>query len=76
MIQSRRSVTVWPKAVRISGGWFVAAGPGLGAGSLTREVSLLDLAPTFTRMLGVELRDVDGRPIPELIAGVTPGNAA
>ena len=48
-------------------GMFVVRGPGIGVGSLTRVVSTLDLAPTFARMLGVELREVDGTPIPELL---------
>jgi predicted AlkP superfamily phosphohydrolase/phosphomutase len=48
------------------GGWMVAAGPGIAAGSLDRTVSLLDLAPTACAMLGVEIDHVDGRPIPEL----------
>lgn len=38
-----------------AGGWFVAAVPGGAHGPLGREVSLLDLAPTFTRLLGVEM---------------------
>ena len=48
------------------GGWFVAARPGLRAGRLQREPSLLDLAPTFAAALGVALPDVDGTPIAEL----------
>ncbi|MDQ3698910.1 MAG: alkaline phosphatase family protein [Gemmatimonadota bacterium] len=52
------------------GGWFVAAGPGIERGRLDREVSLMDLAPTFARMLGAELPDCDGRPIPELLGGL------
>ncbi|HMI59098.1 MAG TPA: hypothetical protein VK511_13675, partial [Gemmatimonadaceae bacterium] len=50
-----------------AGGWFVAAGPGVSAGRLGREVSLLDLAPTFARILGVELPGIDGKPIEELV---------
>jgi hypothetical protein len=49
-----------------AGGWFVAAGAGVGAGRLGREVSLLDLAPTFAQILGVELPDIDGKPIEEI----------
>ena len=51
-----------------AGGWFVAAGPGVALGRLGREVSLLDLAPTFTRFLGVELPGTDGMPIEEIVA--------
>jgi predicted AlkP superfamily phosphohydrolase/phosphomutase len=50
-----------------SGGWFVAAGPGVRAGRLTHEPSLLDLAPTFSRILGVELPGTDGKPIEEIV---------
>ena len=48
-------------------GWFIAAGPDIESGRLDREVSLMDLAPTFARMLGVELSDCDGRVVPELL---------
>lgn len=51
------------------GGMFVARGPGIGSGRLDRVVSNLDLAPTFARMMGCEMTGVDGRPIPELLAG-------
>lgn len=47
-------------------GWFVAAGPGVQHGQLARAPSLLDLAPTFTRMLGVELPGADGNAIAEI----------
>jgi predicted AlkP superfamily phosphohydrolase/phosphomutase len=50
------------------GGWFVAAGPGIERGTLGREPSLLDLAPTFVRILGLELPGADGEPIPEIVA--------
>lgn len=49
-----------------AGGWLVAAGPGIPHGRLHREPSLLDLAPTFTRMLGVDLEHADGTTIREL----------
>ena len=48
------------------GGMFIALGPGIGSGWLERTVSILDFAPTFARMLDVQLEDVDGRPIHEL----------
>jgi predicted AlkP superfamily phosphohydrolase/phosphomutase len=50
------------------GGLFMALGPGIGTGWLERTVSILDFAPTFARMLDVQLEDVDGRPIYELLA--------
>jgi hypothetical protein len=47
------------------GGWFVAAGPGIRSGRV-ETVSVLDFAPTFTRMLGLEIPDCDGSVIPGL----------
>jgi len=49
-----------------AGGWLVAAGPGIASRQLDREPSLLDLAPTFARMLGVDLETADGQAIREL----------
>lgn len=48
-------------------GLFIAAGPGVRSGVLQREVSILDFAPTFAKLLGVELPDCDGRPVNELL---------
>ena len=48
-------------------GLLVAKGPGINAGHLGREVSLMDLAPTFTASLDVTLANVDGQVIPELL---------
>jgi predicted AlkP superfamily phosphohydrolase/phosphomutase len=50
------------------GGMFVAAGPGIAPGTLEHTVSIMDFAPTFCRMLGVDLPDVDGAPIEALVA--------
>jgi len=52
------------------GGMFVATGPGIQPGRLSRTVSIMDFAPTFCRMLDVDLPDVDGSPIGELVASV------
>jgi hypothetical protein len=49
------------------GGFFVARGPGLAPGRLSRTVSVLDFAPTFCEILGVEMPDADGSPIGELV---------
>jgi predicted AlkP superfamily phosphohydrolase/phosphomutase len=49
------------------GGFFVAAGPGLPAGRLTRVVSVLDFAPTLLALLGVPAPAGDGRAIAELL---------
>jgi predicted AlkP superfamily phosphohydrolase/phosphomutase len=52
------------------GGMFVATGPGIAHGVLDRTVSIMDFAPTFCAMLGVDLNDVDGEPIRELVSPV------
>jgi predicted AlkP superfamily phosphohydrolase/phosphomutase len=46
-------------------GWMVATGPGIAAGSLATSPSLLDLAPTFAAILGVDF-ECDGRPIDDI----------
>ncbi len=51
-----------------SGGWLVATGPGVSHGRLDHDPSLLDLAPTFARILGVELPGAAGAPIAEIVA--------
>jgi predicted AlkP superfamily phosphohydrolase/phosphomutase len=53
------------------GGMFVAVGPGIKPGTMDRTVSIMDFAPTFCRMLDVELPDVDGAPIHEILAPAT-----
>ncbi len=45
-------------------GWVFARGPGIAPGPLGDRVRVIDLAPTIAAWLGVELPDVDGRPIP------------
>jgi predicted AlkP superfamily phosphohydrolase/phosphomutase len=50
------------------GGWLVAAGPGVAHARLERAPSLMDLAPTFARILGVDLPGAEGAPIPEIVA--------
>lgn len=51
-------------------GLFVAVGAGLAPARLSRKVSIMDFAPTFARLLGVELPETDGVPIAELSATV------
>lgn len=51
-----------------SQGLMMAAGPGIAVGDLAAEVSILDLAPTWTRLLGVEMETAEGRPI-DVLAG-------
>lgn len=49
------------------GGFFVATGPGLKPGLLSRPVSIMDFAPTFCSILDTPFADFDGAPIPELV---------
>jgi predicted AlkP superfamily phosphohydrolase/phosphomutase len=48
-------------------GFFAACGPGIPHTRLI-GISLLDFAPTLTRLLGEELASAEGRPIPEIVA--------
>jgi predicted AlkP superfamily phosphohydrolase/phosphomutase len=48
-------------------GILIAAGPRIRPGRVEGPVSLLDLAPSFTAMLGASLPDCDGRPVPALL---------
>jgi predicted AlkP superfamily phosphohydrolase/phosphomutase len=48
------------------GGLFIASGTGVRRGRLDRAVSILDFAPTFTSLLGVDFPDADGHPLAEL----------
>ncbi|HXY91371.1 MAG TPA: alkaline phosphatase family protein [Acidimicrobiia bacterium] len=45
-------------------GWLVAVGPGFAPGSLAVPASVLDLAPTVARLLGVPFQG-EGRVLPE-----------
>ena len=49
------------------GGIFIAAGPGIRPGQLDRAVSVMDFAPTIGQLLGVDMPEVDGRPIREIL---------
>ena len=46
-----------------SQGLLLAAGPGIAPGSFAHPVSVLDLAPTWARALGIELESANGTPI-------------
>ena len=48
-------------------GLFVAVAPGLGLERLAEPVSIMDFAPTLTRLLGVDLAGGAGRPIQPLL---------
>jgi arylsulfatase A-like enzyme len=47
---------------------FVAVGPGIKPGTLDRTVSIMDFAPTSAHLLDVDLPDVDGKPILEIVS--------
>ena len=49
-------------------GMFIALGPRIEPGRLTRTASIMDFAPTFCTFLGAPLLDTDGQPIAEIIA--------
>jgi predicted AlkP superfamily phosphohydrolase/phosphomutase len=51
-------------------GLFVATGRDLEPRLLNRTVSVMDFAPTFAGLLGVELPDIDGQPIAEVLGRV------
>lgn len=48
-------------------GMFIAAGPRVRPGEIDRQVSILDFAPTFTSLLGVDWVGGDGQPVKELL---------
>jgi predicted AlkP superfamily pyrophosphatase or phosphodiesterase len=50
---------------------FIAAGRGIKRGVTLDEASTLDLAPTMARLLGLELKDVDGKVMSEILAPVS-----
>ncbi len=52
-------------------GLFVATGAGIEPGVLRRTVSIMDFAPSVAKLLGVDLPDVDGEPIAELLKGLS-----
>jgi predicted AlkP superfamily pyrophosphatase or phosphodiesterase len=48
---------------------FIAAGRGIKPGVVLDSVRTIDLAPTAARLLGVELKDVEGRVLQEVLTG-------
>ena len=48
-------------------GFFIAFGPGITKGRMEGVVSIMDFAPTFTSLLGVEFPGVDGKCIPAIL---------
>jgi predicted AlkP superfamily pyrophosphatase or phosphodiesterase len=48
---------------------FIASGHGIKAGVTLDSMRTIDLAPTMARLLGLELKDVDGRVLTEILVG-------
>jgi predicted AlkP superfamily phosphohydrolase/phosphomutase len=49
-----------------SEGLLLVSGPCIAPGRLRESVSVMDLAPTIAALAGVDLDDVDGRPVASL----------
>lgn len=49
-------------------GLVIARAPGSAPRMLTKAVDIVDVGPTIAAHLGVEIVDVEGRPVPELLA--------
>ena len=47
--------------------FYAMAGPGVSAGVWIDEMSLIDIAPTWAKMLGLKLDDVDGEVIKKML---------
>jgi predicted AlkP superfamily phosphohydrolase/phosphomutase len=61
-----REYTYCRTGEHVQAGFFIASGPGIAPGRLDREVSILDMAPTFCDALGVACDGLDGTPIAEI----------
>ena len=48
---------------------FIASGRGIKRGMTLDVVDNLDVAPTAARLLGVEMKNVDGRVLTEILSG-------
>jgi predicted AlkP superfamily pyrophosphatase or phosphodiesterase len=51
------------------GAIFIASGRGIKPGMVLDGVNAIDLAPTMARLLGLDLKDVDGRVLTEILSG-------
>lgn len=47
---------------------FIATGRGITPGVTLDSINTVDLAPTMARLLGIEMKDVDGRVVTEILA--------
>ncbi len=50
------------------GAIFIASGRGISSGVTVDSVRTIDLAPTMARLLGVELKDTEGKVLAEILA--------
>jgi hypothetical protein len=46
---------------------FVASGPGIKRGVKLASIRNLDVAPTVARLLGLEMKNIDGRVLSEIL---------
>jgi hypothetical protein len=46
---------------------FIASGRGITPGAKLQSVDNLDVAPTAAKLLGVELKNVDGKPLTQIL---------
>jgi predicted AlkP superfamily pyrophosphatase or phosphodiesterase len=51
------------------GATFVAWGAGIKRGTKLSEINSVDIAPTIARLLGVEMKDVDGKVLMQVLNG-------
>jgi predicted AlkP superfamily phosphohydrolase/phosphomutase len=56
-------------------GMLVAVGPSFPGAVRLPDVDIIDLTPTLCALLGVEMPDVDGQPVPELAGRSATGSA-
>lgn len=54
-------------------GILAAAGPGISFGTVPESAEITQIGPTLCRLLGIELDDVDGTPIAEILEGAGEG---
>lgn len=52
---------------------FIASGRGIKPGTKLETIDVTDLAPTAARLLGVELKDVDGKVLGDILAAPVKG---
>lgn len=58
----------WRTGDHFPDGLLLATGPGIPLATALPAIAMTDVAPTLCARLGVELPDVEGRPVPELSA--------